>query len=177
MSHPEAAPVLAKLLFAVLYSDESECQKARELLEEAYGSIDSRSAPYPFADTDYYAAEMGKELKRVFFAAAKLFPPENLPLVKHNCAEIEKKLSVNGQRAVNIDPGYLDLGKYVLASYKPAPTKLYLGTGVYADVTLLFRNRTFSPLPWSFPDFRSGIYNEYLLKLRYEYRRQRREYL
>lgn len=177
MSSPDKAPVLAKLLFAILYNDESQFFKARELLSSLYGTVDSISDPYPFTDTSYYTPEMGAGLFRRFISIEPLFQPEELASVKHRCASLEQDLSIDEKRLVNIDPGYLDLGKYVLASYKPAPTKLYLGGGVYADLTLLFHDRIFSPLPWSFPDFRSGIYDQYLLKVRYDYRRQRRQYL
>jgi hypothetical protein len=73
-----------------------------------------------------------------------------------------------------VDVGYLDLFKLVLASFKGRGNKLYLERGVWADLTLTYERGAFQSLPWSFPDFRSGRYEEDLRRIRERFRTQLR---
>ena len=43
-------------------------------------------------------------------------------------------------RPLNLDPGYLTLGKLVLASTKDFAHRIYLGRGIYAEMTLFYRH-------------------------------------
>ena len=43
----------------------------------------------------------------------------------------------------------------MLASCKSFTHRPYLGDGVYADLTLVFRKKTFQALEWTFPDYAS----------------------
>ena len=79
-----------------------------------------------------------------------------------------------GGRRVNIDPGYMDYYKIILASFKEGPQKVYLGEGVYADPILLFFEGEYGPLPWTFPDFKSGLYRDDFREIRALYKKARR---
>ena len=54
-------------------------------------------------------------------------------------------------RPVNLDPGYLESGKLILASMKNFSHRVYLSAGVYAEVTLMFRHGRWRALDRSGP--------------------------
>ena len=55
---------------------------------------------------------------------------------------------------MNLDPGYLVLGKFVLATTKDQAHRLYLRDGIFAEVTLHFQAGAYRPWPWTYADFR-----------------------
>jgi hypothetical protein len=71
---------------------------------------------------------------------------------------LEAKLSKEGKRTVNIDPGYIDMAKLVLFSTKDYTHRLYLNKGIFAEVTLYYKDDTFNPWPWTYPDYKSSEY-------------------
>jgi hypothetical protein len=83
-----------------------------------------------------------------------------------------------GGRKVNIDPGYLAASKFILATGKDYSHRIYLGKGIYGDLTLIVQKGAFTPLPWTYPDYASqpliGLLNllrqRYLWQLRQEKR-------
>jgi hypothetical protein len=181
---PEAIEPV-KLLVAALWADERALRSARDSLQEAWGTIDFEGADHPFDVTDYYQAEMGSNLRRRLLSFARLVPPPFLVQAKLEAVEIEDRLrsrrdrSAGGPsgRAVNLDAGYLDNHKLVLASLKRAGQKIYLDRGVHADIIVRYAHGRFKPFEWTFPDFRDGRYDQELLEIRRLYmeelRRQR----
>jgi hypothetical protein len=166
------APLPAKLIVAVLYSDEDKLFRARERLIQQFGSIDFISQKFPFEVTNYYVSEMGSPIFRLFYAFEQLISPGNLASIKLTTNAIEDELAVKGQRRVNLDSGYLDTDKFVLASAKYNGQKVYLADGIWADLTLHYEKGHFSAYPWSFPDFRSGEYEKTFLRIREIYKGQ-----
>ena len=73
-------------------------------------------------------------------------------------------------RAHALDPGYLDLGKLVLASLKEAPDKIYLGEGVWAHTCLRYDSGSFRAPEHSFADFRDGRFDPFMLEARALYK-------
>jgi len=175
MSSAPPPDPLVKAFAAVLYADAAALEAALARLAAVFSPLDKRGPPHPFDQTDYYAAEMGAGLQRVLVSFARLEPPGWLVPAKHAATAIEDALRVDGRRRVNLDVGYLDLGKVVLASTKGRPTKLYLAQGIWADLALAYAQGRYQPQPWSFPDFRSGRYDAELLALRTRYKAQLRE--
>jgi hypothetical protein len=152
------------------------CQAA-ERLAEPWGGVDLWGEPQWFDHTPYYEKEMGSGLLRRFCCFAGLMAPEKLIALKQQAWEIEQQYIVDGNRQVNLDPGTLDATKVVLASFKPGPQKLYLGSGVWADMVSFYTNRAFRPLLWTFPDLREGPHLELFSRARRRYKellRQRR---
>lgn len=179
MSHPragkpiDAAPV--KFIAAILSREAANI--AGELfpsLERLLGRIDYRGEPHPFTMTDYYEDEMGPDLARTILSFEPLRPATDLVRVKLAITEIERSFETAGGRSFNIDPGYLDFFKLVLASFKEAPQKIFLGDGVWADPVMMYQDGAFHELPWTFPDFKAGTYTEELLAIRNIYKRARR---
>ncbi|MFO1350486.1 MAG: DUF4416 family protein [Gammaproteobacteria bacterium] len=159
-----------KWFAAVLYRDGALLEEVLARLAHALSAIDYHGPSYPFAETHYYAAEMGAGLNRVLIGFAGSGEAERLVAIKHLATAIEQEFAENGARRVNIDPGYVDLFKVVLASGKARGNKLYMGQGVWSDIALYYQGGTFHPLPWSFPDFKSGRYTADLLALRRLYK-------
>jgi hypothetical protein len=156
-SDPRCKRVLA-LLTGTPAWDASLCAR----LEEAFGPIDYRGPFHPFAEDGYYAAEMGSPLWRGWLSFRGLADPSGLPAWKQAARALEARGSRDGRRAHNLDVGYMDADKLVLASCKRGPHKLYLDRGVWADMILGYSRGAFVPLPRTFPDFRDGRYDKSL---------------
>jgi len=161
------APVEPVTYFvAVLYRDAAVLDRVRGELTRRWGPLDHEGADHPFDLTDYYRDEMGERLVRRLFAFERLMPPTELPAMKHACNEIEDILALGGKRRANLDCGYLDHHKVVLASMKGAGHKLYLADGVWGDFTCRWQKGAFQPFEWSFPDFKEGRYRDELALIR-----------
>lgn len=163
--HQEKTPSV-KLLAAILYNEGAPLAQCQDMLQARFSPLDFQGKAHPFTHTDYYQSEMGAGLMRKLVSFTHLVEPAALVRARHVAREIEQALSIDGQRRVNVDMGYLDLFKLVLASFKGRGNKLYLNDGVWADMTLLYERGEFRPLPWSFPDFAAGTYNEDLKAIR-----------
>ena len=155
-----------KLVAAILYKEEEPLADGLGMLEELFSPLDFRGTAHPFKHTDYYEQEMGAGLVRILVAFSRLAAPNVLVEAKRQCLQLEQVLASGGRRRVNVDVGYLDLFKLVLASFKGRGNKLYLDDGVWADMTMFYDKGEFRPLPWSFPDFAAGTYNQELKEIR-----------
>ena len=146
------------------------------------GRWDGESELWPFDQTDYYEAEMGSELQRCFLTFEQLVSPADLSAIKHATNAMEQRLaaerrSAEVERPVNIDPGYVDLSKLVLATTKDAGHRLYIGQEIYGEVTLQYQNGSWQTRPWTYPDFTRAVYHEFFARVRRCYRLQRRAVL
>ncbi len=164
-----------KLFTGIIFSGDELNPSVIFSLEKFLGKTDYKSPPIPFDVTDYYSREMGNDLKRIFLSFEKLINPQDITDIKIRTDEIELKYTDLTGRKVNIDPGYMDYYKVVLASKKMGGQKIYLNKGVWADITLLYEKGTFKPLDWGFPDFKSGVYNDILCHIRKTYKGQRKK--
>jgi len=164
MELTEARP--AVLMVSVLYGSEAILEESVRRLEEPFGPVALRSDPYAFDMSDYYRPEMGDGLRRVWLAFAQPVRPERLADWKLECASIEEDMSDDGRRRANLDPGYLDFGKLVLASFKEAPDKIYMGRGVWAHTCLRYGHGRFTAPDHSFPDFRDGRFDAFMRRAR-----------
>ena len=156
-----------KLVAGMLSSVEELFSEAEEMLSRHFGKTDFASNIIPFRYTSYYENEMGKNLLRKFISFEKLIDAGSLAEIKILTGSIEKKLSNDsGSRRVNIDPGYLTAAKLVLATTKNYGHRIYIGNGVYAEVTLHFKDGSFKPWDWTYPDYRMDEYIEIFNKIR-----------
>lgn len=149
----KAAPV--KLFCSFFYGDASVFQRAKEICCEIFGKTDYESAAIPFTHTGYYEKEFGKNLMRNFVSFENLIMPDALADIKIKTNEIEEKLKGGENRAVNMDPGCVALSKLVLATTKDYVHRIYVGKGMYAEVTLYFKDGTFQSFPWTYPDYKT----------------------
>ncbi len=159
-----------KLFTGFIYKEEAVFTQAKEKLTKKFGKTDLVSAALDFNSTDYYEAEMGKTLKKRFISFARLIPIEELYRIKLYTNRLEDKFLVAGSRQVNIDPGYLDLAKLVLATTKDYAHRIFLRKGIFAEVALNFRGDTFSANDWTYPDYRTKEYIAIFNQIRQLYR-------
>ena len=142
-------------------------------LVACFGLIDFQSAPFPFDVTDYYEEEMGPDLKRWFLSFEELISPGDLASIKAATNRIEDSSREGAGRRINLDPGYMDVYKVVLASAKFQGPKIYIGDGIYADPTLYY-DKGWKAFPWGFPDFVDGRYDVALTEIRRLFKAKRR---
>jgi hypothetical protein len=166
-----------KLFVGTLLSDAKFISDVETRLTGAYGPVDHRSPVIPFTFTNYYAPEMGKSIERVFFSFERLIEADQLAEIKRQTNGFEQEmipLLKSVKRPVNLDPGYLEQAKVILASTKNFYHRIYLGKGIFGEITMHFQNNGYQFFPWSYPDFQSKDYQEFFLKVRQIYRSQLR---
>ncbi len=176
------SPKPVKLICGILASDARCLAAAQEALRGLYGRADFVSEVWPFTQTAYYNEEAGEGILRNFMAFEKLIDPGRLAEIKHQTNDLEKKLAEELKtpwpRPVNLDPGYLEPAKLVLASTKNFSHRIYIGQNLYAEVTLMFHRGAWRSFEFTFPDYQSGRYNAFLSAVRESLvaeRRRRRE--
>jgi hypothetical protein len=168
---PNPKPV--KLFVGMLSNDVSLFEKLKKDIESLFGPVDMESPIWQWEHTDYYSKEMGAGLKRKFIFFQRLINPEAIAEIKLKTIELEKQyLNESGGRRINLDPGYLELSKLVLVSTKNYSHRIYLGKGIYGEVTLTYSNNAYQPLLYTYPDFRTKEYLDIFKKVRELYKIQ-----
>jgi len=167
-------PQPAKLIAGLLVSGPDKfMDQVNERLAERFGPIEKISNIILFDKSDYYKKEMGTPLYRYFLSLTPLYPPEALPDAKIATNEIESRfLNEEGGRNVNIDPGILTLQNLVLATTKNYTHRIYLGKGIFADLTLIYQKGAYHPLPWTYPDYREEATRTFFSEVRGIYKEQ-----
>jgi hypothetical protein len=150
-------PKPAKYFVALLSSDTSLLAAVQADLAEILGPVDGRSEILPWSLSDYYKKELGGGLLRRFISFAPLASPGGLATIKLQTQETENRYRIESRqpmtRRVNVDPGYVDSGKVVLASTKNAGHRIYLESGIYAEATLFYYNGAFQSCFYTYADF------------------------
>ena len=135
------------------------------LVAERWGAPDLASPAMAFEFTDYYAAQMGPDLQRRFWSFPIDMDPAELAEVKLWTNALERRVAESVDdpfpRPVNLDPGYINDGKLVLATVKDHAHRVYLGAGVYAEVTLHYESGAWQDHAWIYPDFRTEAYKAF----------------
>ena len=149
------SPPPAKLVCSIFSQQEGLINRVADALCGAYGTADFKSPVTPFDRTTYYEPEFGSGLKRIFMSFTELVFQDALAEIKHATNKLEQEFSTEGKRRANIDPGILTAERLVLATGKNFSHRIYLGRGVFADLTFIYRKDSFVPLPWTFPDYAS----------------------
>lgn len=173
MSKPNAAEHV-KLIFSLFAEKAAIINETIDVLSSAYGQPDFVSAVMSFDYTDYYCPEMGSGLVRRFLSMETLVKPEELPDIKLATNDLENKSALNARRRINVDPGYISKAHLILATGKSYTHRPYLRDGIYADLTLVYQEKKFCCLPWTYPDYADErqlsmlgrIREKYLLQLK-----------
>ena len=152
--------------------------RAARALSETFGPVDLTSEIMDFDFTHYYDRQMGSPLHRRFVAFSSCVSPEALVEAKWATNALEgefaAQLGPEPPRPINLDPGYVEASKLVLASMKNFSHRIYLGRSVYAEVTLQYHGGSWAAMPWTFPDYACGRYHPFLTQVRDRLRAQLR---
>lgn len=165
MSKPRD-PLPAKLVVGILLNDKSLLDEIYRKLERWFGRVDMVSGWMDFDFTTYYADEMGDTLHRRMLVFKELFNQESLAEAKLATNDLEKEYAVDDKRRVNIDPGYLLNERFVLATGKNYTHRIYIGSGIYADLTLIYQHGDYRSLPWTYPDYKDETMISFLKQVR-----------
>lgn len=144
-----------KPICAVTFAPGVDLPEVTARLETLLGRVDLRSGIYAFDFTAYYSREMGGALRKQFLSFAALVHPRRLSAIKTATNAFEQEYLQEGNRRVNLDPGYVTPAKLVMASAKNFSHRIYLDRGIYGDLQLQYRDKMFHAQPWTFPDYRA----------------------
>jgi hypothetical protein len=163
-------PTVVLLIMAAFSRYEAALTWAREKAEACWGPVELASPAFDFTETDYYQSTMGGGIKKQFFAFERLVDPERLVDFKLQANAWETEYATLDKhpepRPLNLDPGYITLAKLVLASTKDHSHRIYLGRGIYAEITLTYRSGAWQPSEWTYPDYRRPDFQRFFVDCR-----------
>ena len=167
-----------KLICGIIASQQNVFTQSQNYLEDEFGPVDLFSPLFEFTYTDYYEKQMGSGLKRQFLSFHNLIRPEQLSQIKIRSNELEiiiKRESTAQRRVVNIDPGYMTASALIMATAKDFAHRVPLQGGIYAHLELLFLKKDVKALSWTYPDYKTPLYQSFLLDVRRIYLLQLRQ--
>ncbi len=164
-----------KQIVPALATSEFSPTELQALVAGLFGEVDFVSESIPFSFTHYYDEELGPSIYRMLFSIGELVDPALLAEHKQRANAIEAETArPDGRRVINLDPGLLSLSRVILATTKASGHRIPLRDAIHAEITLIFRHGRYQPLDWTYPDFRSEAYQEWLLQVRETYHQQLR---
>lgn len=163
-------PERAKLFCAIMYAEGFDIVLVISDLEKTFGKVETRGEKYQFTFTDYYTPEFGENLYKEIVVFSGTVEQEKLAEIKRFTNSVEEKyLAENGKRSINIDPGFVLPSKLILASTKDFSHRIYIGDGIYAEITFMFSRKGVRFLDWTYPDYRSSEVTDFFIKEREKY--------
>lgn len=169
-----------KLIVGVIYNDEQIYDRAINMLKDAFGEIDGESERFSFSRefSNYYDDEIGGEGQRVILSFADPVDPARQAEIKKATNEMEHILSdENGNRLINLDPGFINHGRLMLATTKKAGFRIPLEDGIYTELTLFWAKGAWHKLPWSYRDYQSERVQKFITEVRKKYLAWRKEHM
>lgn len=163
-------PADAKLIIGLLGCDKNALDMAVKTIAKKFGRIDLLSDIWSFEQTSYYSKETGQNILRQFVSVEKPLSPGRLAKIKHQTNRLERKLAkkikADLPRPVNIDPGYIEPSKLVLASTKNFSHRIYIGKRIWAEVTLIYSKGQWRSFEYTFPDHKEDRYHGFFSQVR-----------
>ncbi len=158
------------LLFIAVLGKKDSYNSCRTALINRFGVILREKPPESFSHTTYYQNEMGMDLVKGILVFRDPVPQHRLIQTKMICRELEWNYgeSKRGEfkRIINLDPGLIMLEKIVLSTSKNFSHRLYLGQGIFGEVTLIYHKTGWEELPWTYPDYKDASIKQMLLSCR-----------
>ena len=165
-----ANPKPVKLIIGILAANDTALTAAVKSISDKFGQIDLASDVWPFTQTEYYKDEIGPNALRQFVSIDELIDPGSLAQIKHDTNSLEQQLADSLKlpypRPINLDPGFMEPSKLVLASTKNFSHRIYIGNKIFAEVTLMYEKGFWRHFDYTFPDFRGPRYHDFLTKVR-----------
>lgn len=164
-------PEKVLLFTAITYKEDIPRIQALKALSHHFNQVLLESIVYHFDDfTLYYKKEMGENLFKCLYLFDYFMHPLHLNLIKRYTNWLERLIAQqhNGfpNRIVNIDPGFLNNNKVVLASTKDFTHRIYTGNGIFQEITLRYHKKQFAANPWTFADYQSQAVIDFLTEAR-----------
>lgn len=159
----------------VLVNQDIQRERMASFLSKFPFEIDRSSEAIPFDHTDYYRDEMGADLRRWWFTLHTSWLETDLARKKRTFLEYEQSAAEQfsvSERPVNLDPGYVRGNQVVLASTKYVAHRLCIGNNMYAELTLLYEEGEYQPMPWTYPDYRGTVPHRFFRGVRKRYHRE-----
>ncbi len=170
----QPTPVL--LIVAIFSRYDEALAWAKTRCVDGWGNVALESDQFAFEWTPYYEPSMGDNLRKSFLAFEQPIDPGRLPELKQQTNSWEQEYAEQADhdvvRPLNLVPGYVTLGKLILASTKNHAHRIYLSNGIYAELTLQYRDKRWQKLPWTYPDYCQDDYHEFFKECR-DYLRNR----
>ncbi len=175
MGAPRVVPPEQLVIAAFSRFPEALARAQLELVQRL-GPIVLVSPVYPFEQTSYYEQSMGPGLNKQLWTFSRLAPPDSLSGLKTLTNALERDAADSArypaERPVNLDPGLLGLAKFVLATTKDQAHRIYLRDGIFAEITLQYRDGAWQPCPWTYADYRLPAVIDFLRQARNDYRQR-----
>ena len=155
---------------AIFSADDAAIQWGIDQLVTLLGTVLLTSEIFLFDETKYYVKHMGEPIKKQLVLFGGTLDPSELYRVKVQTNDLEVRFKDTHKTAVerplNIDPGYITPSKFILATTKDGSHRIYIKDGIYGEVTLHYRDESWNPYPWTYPDYRHGKYFDFLNRAR-----------
>lgn len=166
-----------KLIIGVIYHDVAVFNEAIKRLTDEFGEIDFVCEEFSFSGefSNYYDDELGGEGLRRIYSFKELVEPDRQAEIKKFTNSLESEFSKDGKRLINLDPGFINHGRLMLATTKEAGFRIPLSDGIYTELTLFWARGGWHKLPWTYRDYQSERVQSFITTVRAEYLRQRKE--
>ena len=154
----------ALLFLGIMYNSKTLFTEALEQFCSKYGEVELISEPQNFSQfSSYYNREIGGDVFKSYILFKKPIRRESLAEIKLYTNSLEDQFRDGSLRPINLDPGYLTVDKFVLASAKDFAHRIYIGDGIYAEVTLHFKRDLVKFFSWTYQDYLNPKVEKFLL--------------
>jgi hypothetical protein len=168
-----------KMIIGVIYHEKRIYDEVLSILTDKFGPIDDMTEEFSFSEefSTYYDGELGGEGMRVILSFKDTVDASLQSEIKTYTNNLEAKYSENGLRKINLDPGFMNHGRLMLATTKPTGFRIPLKDGIYTELTLFYARGGWQIFPWTYRDYRSERVQKFLTRVRKSYLQERKKTL
>ena len=165
-----------KLIIGFIYNTVENFERALKIMTDKFGPVDFMTEEFSFTNefSSYYDEELGGEARRRIVSFERLVDPTLQADIKTFTNSVEADFSIDGNRKVNLDPGFLSHGRLLLATTKKTGFRIPLKDGIYTELTLYYARGAWQKLPWTYRDYQSERVQTFLTTVRKRYLEQRK---